>query len=162
MLQGWLNLSDAEWAAWTRAPSGDALWAFGLLGGVILIGVLLFAWGTARRRWKGIVAGLALAAPAAMLAAVFLQTSVHERRTHARCVADGGVMAAGRQACSAGGAATLIHALAEDDGFEGTQYYWTADGLCAVEVSRRCRTRATPVDRVPTPGMTAGRPCFDC
>lgn len=163
MLQGWLELSDAEWAVWSRAPSADSLWAFGVLGGVILIGLGLFAFGVSRRRWKGIVGGLILTVPAAMLTAVFLETAVEARRTHAGCVADGGVRAAGQRACAADGGGTLIHVLAEDDGFEGTQYYWTADGLCAVQVSRRCRTRAAPVDRVPPPGMeAAGRPCFDC
>ena len=153
MLQGWLKLTDAEWAAWTRAPSVDALWMFGLLGGLILIGLVLFAWGAARRRWRGVVAGLVLAAPCAALAAIFLQTSVQERRTHARCVADGGVRAAGQQACSAHGAATLIHVRAEADGFEGTQYYWTADGLCLAEVARGCAVHARPVAMIPTPGM---------
>ena len=163
MLQGWFNLSDAEWAAWSRAPSVDSMWAFGSLGAVILIGLVLFALGVSRRGWKGIVAGLVLTVPAAMLTAVFLETAVEARRTLAGCVADGGVRAAGQRACAAGGEATLIHVRAEDDGFEGTQYYWTAAGLCAVQVSRGCRTRAMPVERVPTPGMEAAqRGCFDC
>lgn len=153
MLQDQLGLSDAEWAAWMRAPSVDALWAFGVLGAVILIGLALFAWGGSRRRWKGIVAGLVLAVPCAALAAEFLRTSVQERRVHARCVADGGVLEAGRLACSPDDGAVLAHVVADEDGFQRLQYYWTDDGLCLADVGRRCRVRTRPVATAPTPGM---------
>ena len=79
MLQEWLKLSDAEWAVWTRAPSADALWAFGLLAAVIVFGLAVFAWGAPRRRWKAVLAGLVLVVPAAMLTAVFLETAVQAR-----------------------------------------------------------------------------------
>lgn len=155
MLQEWLKLSDAEWAVWTRAPSEGVLWAFGVLAAVIVVGLALFAWGASRGRWKAVAAGLVLVVPAAMLAAVFLETAVQNRQGDARCRVEGRALSLGRQACAADGEATLIHAVADEDGFERTQYYWTADGLCSVRLTRRCRVSAGIVDRVPTPGMTA-------
>jgi hypothetical protein len=153
VLQGWLKLSDAEWAVWTRAPSADTLWAFGLLAVVIVFGLALFAWGTSRRRWKAIAAGLVLVVPTAMLTAVFLETAARARGAHAWCAVEGRAAALGRDACAGGGDATLIRIVASDDGHPRTQYYWTADGLCEAEVTRACRARAGPVDRVPTPGL---------
>ena len=153
MLQEWLKLSDAEWAVWTRAPSADALWAFGLLAAVIVVGLAVFAWGAPRRRWKAVLAGLVLVGPAAMLTAVFLETAVQARGAHAWCAVEGRAAALGRDACSGGGEATLIRVVAGDDGFPRTQYYWTSEGLCEAQVTRACRARAEPVDRVPTPGL---------
>lgn len=153
MLQGWLKLSDAEWAVWTRAPSEGVLWAFGVLAVVIVVGLALFAWGASRGRWKAVIAGLVLVVPAAMLTAVFLETAVQTRAGHAWCAVDGRAAALGRDACASGGEATLIRILDSDDGFPRTQYYWNADGLCEARVTRACRVRAEPVDRAPTPGM---------
>ena len=155
MLQEWLKLSDAEWAVWTRAPLEGVLWAFGILAGVIVVGLALFAWGASRGRWKAVIVGLVLVVPAAMLTAVFLETAVRNRRADAWCRVEGRALSLGREACAAGGEATLIHAMADEDGFERTQYYWTAEGLCAARVTRQCRVIAEPVDRLPTPGMTA-------
>lgn len=153
MLQEWLGLDDAGWAEWTRASSEGVLWAFGVPAAVILAGLALFAWGASRRRWKAIVAGLVLVVPAAMLTAVFLKTEVQTRARHAWCAAGGRAETLGRNACAAGGEATLIRVVVGDDGFPRTQYYWTSDGLCEAEVARDCRARAQAVDRVPTPGM---------
>lgn len=156
MLQDWLNLSDAEWAVWTRAPSDAVLWAFGVMAVVIVLGLAVFALGVSRRRWKAVVAGLVLVVPAAMLTAVFLETAVENRRGEAGCRVEGRALALGRQACAAHGEVTVVQIAADEDGFERTQYYWTAEGLCAARVSRRCRVSAGPVDRVPMPGMAAG------
>ena len=100
MLQDWLKLSDAEWAVWTRAPSADVLWAFGVLAAVIVAGLALFAWGASRGRWKPVLAGLVLVAPAATLTAVFLETAVEARSAHAWCAVEGRAAAAGRSACA--------------------------------------------------------------
>ncbi len=155
MLQGWLKLNDAEWAVWTRAPSADVLWAFGVLAAVIVAGLALFAWGASRGRWKAVLAGLVLVVPAAMLTAVFLETAVEARGAHAWCAVDGRAAAAGRSACAGadGGTATQARVIPGDDGFPRTQYYWTASGLCEARVDRRCGAAAGPADRVPTPGM---------
>jgi hypothetical protein len=155
VLQGWLKLNDAEWAVWTRAPSADVLWAFGVLAAVIVTGLALFAWGASRGRWKAVQAGLVLVVPAAMLTAVFLETAVEARGAHAWCAVDGRAAAAGRSACAGadGGTATLARVIPGDDGFPRTQYYWTASGLCEARVDRRCGAAAGPADRVPTPGM---------
>ena len=153
MLQGWLKLSDAEWAVWTRAPSQEVLWAFGVPAAAVVIGLALFAWGASRGRWKAVIAGLVLVVPAAMLTAVFLETAVQNRRGDALCRVEGRALSLGRRACAAGGEATLIQIVASDDGFPRTQYYWGSDGLCEAEVTRACRARAEPVDRVPTPGL---------
>ena len=156
MLQEWLKLSDAEWAVWTRAPSEGVLWAFGVPAAVIVIGLALFAWGASRGRWKPVLAGLVLVAPAATLTAVFLETAVEARSAHAWCAVEGRAAAAGRSACAGadGGPATLARVIPGDDGFPRTQYYWTASGLCEARVDRRCEVAAGPADRVPTPGMT--------
>jgi hypothetical protein len=155
VLQGWLKLNDAEWAVWTRAPSADVLWAFGVLAAVIVTGLALFAWGASRGRWKAVQAGLVLVVPAAMLTAVFLETAVEARGAHAWCAVEGRAAAAGRSACAGadGGTATLARVIPGDDGFPRTQYYWTASGLCEARVDRRCGAAAGPADRVPTPGM---------
>lgn len=155
MLQEWLNLGDAEWAVWTRAPSDEVLWAFGVLAVVIVAGLALFARGVSRRRWKAVLAGLVLVVPAAMLTAVFLETAVEARGAHAWCAVEGRAAAAGRSACTGaeGGPATLARVVPGDDGFPRTQYYWTASGLCEARVDRRCGAAAGPADRVPTPGM---------
>ena len=153
MLQGWLKLSDAEWAVWTRAPSEGVLWAFGVPAAVIVVGLALFAWGASRRRWKAVIAGLVLVVPTAMLTAVFLETAVEGRAGRAWCAVEGRAAALGRDACAVGGEATVIRIVESDDGFPLTQYYWTSEGLCEAEVTRACRARAGAVDRVPTPGL---------
>ncbi|MFT4956010.1 MAG: hypothetical protein ACI8U3_002409 [Brevundimonas sp.] len=155
MLQDWLKLSDAEWAVWTRAPSADVVWAFGVLAAVIVAGLALFAWGASRRRWKPVLAGLVLTVPAAMLTAVFLETAVEARGAHAWCAVEGRAAAAGRSACTGGDGepVTLARVIPQDDGFPRIQYYWTASGLCEARVDHRCRAAASPADRVPTPGM---------
>lgn len=153
MFQGWPGLSEAEQAAWTRTPSADALWSFGALGLVILIGLMVFAWGGARRRRIGIAAGMILALPCAALAAEFLHSAIQARRAHARCLSDGGALEAGRLACSPAGAAVLAHLAADEDGFPRLQYYWTDEGLCLADVGRLCRVETRPVDSAPTPGL---------
>ena len=139
-----------------RSPSSDVLCAFGVLAAVIVAGLALFAWGASRGRWKPVLAGLVLVAPAATLTAVFLETAVEARSAHAWCAVEGRAAAAGRSACAGadGGPATLARVIPGDDGFPRTQYYWTASGLCEARVDRRCEVAAGPADRVPTPGMT--------
>lgn len=155
MLQEWLNLTDAEWAVWTRAPSEGVLWGFAVPAAVIVVGLALFARGVSRRRWKAVLAGLVLVIPSAMLTAVFLETAVETRHAHAWCAVEGRAAAAGRGVCAGadGGPATLARIVPGDDGFPRTQYYWTASGLCEARVDRRCGATARPADRVPTPGM---------
>ena len=136
MLQEWLKLSDAEWAVWTRAPSQEVLWAFGVPAAAVVIGLALFAWGASRGRWKAVIVGLVLVVPAAMLTAVFLETAVEGRAGRAWCAVEGRAAALGRDACAGGGEATLIQIVTTDDGFPRTQYYWNADGLCEARVTR--------------------------
>lgn len=151
MLQDWLKLSDAEWAVWTRAPSADVVWAFGVLAAVIVAGLAVFAWGASKRRWKPVLAGLMLTVPAAMLTAVFLETAIEARRDRASCAVPDRARAAGRVACSINGPATLAQIVLDSDGFPTTQYYWTNDGLCRARVDRRCQVLAGQADRAPPP-----------